>query len=106
MRWDLYGLRWCTHLFIFPRSLEFLCLMRPAAKRPGAFDNQSAGPVESVARANGLARFLARRNGCLGRLRRFQLDFAFDKVAFLLLVLFVRAGVNILDPIHERLILR
>src|SRR5258708_20564849 len=74
---------------------------------PGLY--YSAGPSEIYARAIWLPGFrMGRNSGCrgFGCLRRFRRDFAFDKIAFLFLVLLVRAGVDILDAFHQSLVRR
>src|SRR6266849_4821104 len=55
---------------------------------PAPRSDLSAGPFEIYASAVCLPGFLVRRDGCLRRFRRFRRHFAFDKIAFLLLVLF------------------
>src|SRR5690242_18064346 len=67
---------------------------RPAPSRPGR--------ATGISHPGSLALFFVRRHGGLGA---FYLRFrAFHEVAFLLLVLFVRAGIHILDTFDERLI--
>src|SRR6267378_814080 len=67
------------------------------------------GPHRISTRAIALAFFLVvRRNGGFRRLGGFygRFDNALDEVAFLLLVLFVRAGIDVLDAIYQRLVFR
>src|SRR5260370_6096816 len=65
------------------------------------------GLLKSYASAICLPGFLVGRNGCfcgLESFRRFGGHFAFDEIAFLLLVLLVGAGVDVLDAFHQNLV--
>ena len=65
-----------------------------------------AGLIETPTGAMCLALSVVGRNSGLGSLSRLHGSFhnAFDEVAFLLLVPFVSAGINVLNAVHQRLI--
>src|SRR5580704_13549203 len=76
-------------------------------KWPGVDFRRSAGPAKFITLARWLANFLVRRYGRTGCFQKSFGSFrAFHKIAFLLLVLFVGAGVHVIDARFMRLIRR
>src|SRR6266704_3215715 len=100
---DLHCWLLCTHPFfsLLSRTLLVDVVICEAA-RP---EPLGAGPTKFPPKQFVLARFFVGRNCCLRRLRR-RFHNALHEVAFLFLVLFVRARIDVLDAVYQRLIFR